>query len=243
MLSRRTERRAGVAESGAALAFLVSGVFVLSVCVVGLVFGLLYPSEAAAWRVTTAGNGWAVRIEREVDDTATAAVYLYGSNSQPTAAQLATSWDTTGASAWMGSTLRAKIGFDTTDDAFEWYSSTVSPSLIYVLAVIEDSSGFREQEVVTLGAWNVMPVYLAEKPTQALQPAARTTSVTVVGTAAVDIHSIASSMSVDGTLPVDVVSAFGGAVDRTGLMFLALGACFVAGSASVGQWRRSHGVG
>lgn len=177
-----------------------------AVLAVILLVGLAGAVPAYAWTVTTAGNGWAVRTARDAEDTGTATVYLYGSNSQPTAAQLAASWDTTGASTWMGSTLRAKIGFDATDDAFEWYSSTVSPSLIYVLAVIEDASGVREQEVVTLGAWNVMPVYLAEKPSQALQPASRATTVTLVGTPAVDIHTIASSMSVDGTLPVAIDS-------------------------------------
>lgn len=182
-------------------------------------FSCVDPDPAVAWTASSVGDGYAVRIEREAEDTGTATAWIYGTNAQPSAAQLASgSWDTTGASAWMGSTVRAQIAFDSTDDTFEWYSSTVSPSLIYCLVVIETAAERREQEVVTMGAWHVDPVYIAEKPPGYLWPAARTTTVTVIGTAAVDIQSMASSVSVDGTLPV-AVTAFGGYDGRALIAF------------------------
>lgn len=204
------------------------------VVAVGLAAAALFafPSVAHAWTVSSASEGWAVRIQRDHDDTGTATAYLYGATTIPTAAQLASSWDTTGAGTWMGSTLRATIGFDTTDDAFEFYASSMSPQLIYILAVIDDSQGRREQEVVTLGAWNVQPVYLANKPSASNQPSLTVLPVSVVNTVATTSDSTVTgsgnaSPSVLGTLPVTVESI--GSLDASGVGVLASAGALLLG--------------
>lgn len=180
--------------------------------IVGFVVAVLFfgtVTTASAWEVTSP-KPYTVRIERAQEDTA-GTVLIYGRATQPFASWYnAGSWDNTATAGWA---LAVSPVFDGNDRSIEFRSSDYG----YFFVVTPDG----EQSVVA---------YWAEPDQRVILAGVLTTQpVTVDGTATLDAPvSVAGSMSVDGTLPVDPWTGFpGGGVD--GLEFIIACGLFLAG--------------